>query len=102
MKKIKKRKTVFIFCMVLILSLLSGISAAAGYTNQRYPYEYNETPADRVTVEINFSCDNLPVMGQDGTELYKLEVKVPYFDLKNYDVDDNHQLSEYCRYPTKY
>ena len=57
-------------------------------------YNYDETPADSVTVYVTISSDGVPIVGQDGTVLSHLEVTVPYFDLANQD------LSDYYRYGT--
>lgn len=68
--------------------------AAAGSDSQ---YNYDETPADEVTVYVTVSNDGVPLMGNDddGTVLSHLKVTVPYFDLRNHD------LSEFYRYHTK-
>ena len=66
--------------------------AAAGSDSQ---YNYDETPADEVTVYVTVSNDGVPLMGCDGTVLSHLEVKLPYFDLRNHD------LSEFYRYHTE-
>ncbi len=58
-------------------------------------YNYDETPADSVTVYVTISSDGVPIVGQDGTVLSHLEVTVPYFDLANQD------LSDYYRYGTE-
>lgn len=66
--------------------------AAAGSDSQ---YNYDETPADEVTVYVTVSNDGVPLLGCDGTVLSHLEVKLPYFDLRN------HGLSEFYRYHTE-
>ena len=66
--------------------------AAAGSDSQ---YNYDETPANEVTVYVTVSNDGVPLQGCDGTVLSHLEVKLPYFDLRNHD------LSEFYRYHTE-
>ena len=66
--------------------------AAAGSDSQ---YNYDETPANEVTVYVTVSNDGVPLQGCDGTVLSHLEVKLPYFDLRN------HGLSEFYRYHTE-
>ena len=68
------------------------IEAAAGSDSQ---YNYDETPANEVTVYVTVSNDGVPLQGCDGTVLSHLEVKLPYFDLRNHD------LSEFYRYHTE-
>ena len=68
------------------------IEAAAGSDSQ---YNYDETPANEVTVYVTVSNDGVPLQGCDGTVLSHLEVKLPYFDLRN------HGLSKFYRYHTE-
>ena len=68
------------------------IEAAAGSDSQ---YNYDETPANEVTVYVTVSNDGVPLLGCDGTVLSHLEVKLPYFDLRNHD------LTEFYRYHTE-
>ena len=58
-------------------------------------YDYDETPADKVTVYVTVSNDGKPLMGVDGTVLSHLEVEIPYFDLKNQD------MGQFYRYQTE-
>lgn len=58
-------------------------------------YNYDETPADKVTVYVTISNDGVPIRGRDGTVLCHKAITVPYFDLGRYD------LSEYFRYHTE-
>ena len=58
-------------------------------------YDYDETPAEKVTVYVTVSNDGVPLMGSDGTVLSHLEVTVPYFDLKNQD------MGQFYRYQTE-
>lgn len=52
------------------------IEAAAGSDSQ---YNYDETPANEVTVYVTVSNDGVPLQGCDGTVLSHLEVKLPLF-----------------------
>ena len=54
--------------------------SAAGDPGQ---YDYDESPADSVTVYVTVSNDGVPIYGVDGTPIAHLEVEVPYFDLEN-------------------
>ena len=58
-------------------------------------YNYDETPAKKVTVYVTISNDGVPIRGRDGTVLCHKAITVPYFDLGRYD------LSEYYRYHTE-
>lgn len=58
-------------------------------------YNYDETPADKVTVYVTISNDGVPIRGRDGTVLCHKAITVPYFDLGRYN------LSEYYRYHTE-
>lgn len=57
-------------------------------------YNYDETPADKVTVYVTISSDGVPISGKDGTILCHKAITVPYFDLSRYD------LSEFYRFHT--
>lgn len=57
-------------------------------------YNYDETPADKVTVYVTISNDGVPIRGKDGTILCHKAITVPYFDLSRYD------LSEFYRFHT--
>lgn len=57
-------------------------------------YNYDETPADKVTVYVTISSDGVPIRGKDGTILCHKAITVPYFDLSRYD------LSEFYRFHT--
>ena len=58
-------------------------------------YNYDETPADKVTVYVTISNDGVPIRGRDGTVLCHKAITVPYFDLGRYNLD------EYYRYHTE-
>lgn len=58
-------------------------------------YNYDETPADAVTVYVTLSNDGIPLTGADGTVLSHLKVTVPYFDLALYN------LESFYRYHTE-
>ena len=60
-------------------------------------YGYDETPAESATAIFTFSCDGVPLMGNDSdnTILAHLKVEVPYFDLALYG------LEKYYRYHTE-
>ena len=53
-------------------------------------YGYDETDQAVVTVYVTLSSDGAPIIGKDddGTILSHLEVKVPYFPLSLYGLDD--------------
>ena len=53
-------------------------------------YGYDETDQASVTVYVTISSDGAPIIGKDdgGTILSHLEVKVPYFPLSLYALDD--------------
>ena len=53
-------------------------------------YGYDETDQASVTVYVTISSDGAPIIGKDdgGTILSHLEVKVPYFPLSLYGLDD--------------
>ena len=53
-------------------------------------YGYDETDQASVTVDVTISSDGAPIIGKDdgGTILSHLEVKVPYFPLSLYGLDD--------------
>ena len=53
-------------------------------------YGYDETDQASVTVYVTISSDDAPIIGKDdgGTILSHLEVKVPYFPLSLYGLDD--------------
>lgn len=57
-------------------------------------YNYDETPAKKVTVYVTISNDGVPIRGRDGTVLCHKAITVPYFDLGRYNLD------EYYRYHT--
>lgn len=50
-------------------------------------YNYDETPADKVTVYVTISNDGVPIKGKDGTVLCHKAITVPYFDLSRYELD---------------
>ena len=58
-------------------------------------YNYDETPADKVTVYVTISSDGVPIRGKDGTILCHKAITVPYFDLSRYD------MPEFYRFHTK-
>lgn len=51
-------------------------------------YNYDETPADKVTVYVTISNDGVPIKGKDGTVLCHKAITVPYFDLSRYDMPE--------------
>lgn len=51
-------------------------------------YNYDETPADKVTVYVTISNDGVPIRGKDGTILCHKAITVPYFDLSRYDMPE--------------
>ena len=58
-------------------------------------YDYDESPADSVTVFVTISSDGIPLMGNDtdSTILSHLEITVPYFDLAAYGLEDYYRLA---------
>lgn len=95
-------------CVIMVISLLptsffsKNVTAAAkektyeaGKSTETLQYGYEETDKDSVTVKINISNNGIPLSGKDGgTILANLEVTVPYFDLKLYNMES------YYRYGT--
>ena len=69
-------------------------AAAAGDERQ---YGYDETDQATVTVYVTVSNDGIPLQGNDPakTTLSHLKVEVPYFDLKDYKLD------QFYRYHTE-
>lgn len=57
---------------------------------------YNETDAERVTINFTLSNDGMPLLGADGTVLANMDITIPYFDLANYN------MQEYYRYGTEF
>ena len=51
-------------------------------------YNYDETPAAKVTVYVTISNDGVPIRGKDGTILCHKAITVPYFDLSRYDMPE--------------
>lgn len=51
-------------------------------------YNYDETPAKKVTVYVTISNDGVPIRGKDGTILCHKAITVPYFDLSRYDMPE--------------
>lgn len=64
------------------------ITVEAAEDGDQRQYNYDETPAGEVTVYVTVSSDGVPLMGEDETLLMGLPVKVPYFDLADYDRQD--------------
>ncbi len=60
-------------------------------------YNYDETPADKVTVWVTVNSDGIPIIGNDdqATILAHTKVTVPYFDL------DKYGLKDFSRYGTE-
>lgn len=58
-------------------------------------YDYDETPAEKVTVFATVSSDGVPLMGndRDSTILSHLEVTIPYFDLAEYGIADYYRYA---------
>ena len=57
-------------------------------------YGYIEEDASSVTVYVTISNDGVPLRGKDGTVLSHLKVELPYFDLRNQN------MQEFYRYHT--
>ena len=66
------------------------ITVTAGEITDNKQYDYDETPADKVTVYVTVSNDGIPLLGtdKDQTPLSHLQVTVPYFDLARYGLQD--------------
>ena len=66
------------------------ITVTAGEITDSKQYDYDETPADKVTVYVTVSNDGIPLLGtdKDQTPLSHLQVTVPYFDLARYGLQD--------------
>ena len=73
------------------------ITVEAVEDGDKNQYGYDETDQASVTVYVTISSDGAPIIGKDdgGTILSHLEVKVPYFPLSLYGLDDfNHYHTE--------
>lgn len=97
----KQRFFTAFLCAVLVLCLTAVLPAAAMTNDGKIEFNgekayYNETDQASVTVNISFSLDGIPILGNDKnrTELSNLNLTVPYFDLAQYDME------ELYRYPT--
>lgn len=81
-----------LLALVLAAMMTFGILPVAAFAldadDNPPAYGYNETPAESVNVWVTISNDGVPLMGTDGTILSHLDVKVPYFDLGLYGLDD--------------
>ena len=66
------------------------ITVEAVEDGDKNQYGYDETDQASVTVYVTISSDGAPIIGKDdgGTILSHLEVKVPYFPLSLYGLDD--------------
>ena len=66
------------------------ITVEAVEDGDKNQYGYDETDQGSVTVYVTISSDGAPIIGKDdgGTILSHLEVKVPYFPLSLYGLDD--------------
>ena len=71
------------------------ITVTAGEISDNKQYDYDETPADKVTVYVTVSSDGIPLLGtdKDQTPLSHLQVTVPYFDLARYGLQDFYRYS---------
>lgn len=81
-----------LLALVLAAMMTFGILPVAAFAldadDNPPAYGYNETPAESVNVWVTISNDGVPLMGTDGTILSHLDVKVPYFDLGLYGLDN--------------
>lgn len=81
------KKKLFLSLFAFCFFLFGGISVMAAETEEDL-YYYNETPAEKVTVQVTLSEDGNPLMATDGkTALANLKVEVPYFDLSLYGLE---------------
>ena len=66
------------------------ITVEAVEDGDKNQYGYDETDQASVTVYVTISSDGAPIIGKDdgGTILSHLEIKVPYFPLSLYGLDD--------------
>ena len=88
-----KRKIITLFLILSGVFLLSGTAyAKSGFHGQKY--YYNESDQMQVTVNVTISNDGIPIAGKNGTPLSNIKIKVPYFDLSLYGLQD------FYRYPT--
>lgn len=67
-----------------------AIAVEAAPQGDAAQYDYDETPAESVTVYVTISSDGVPILGadDDSTVLLRLPVTVPYFDLESYGLQD--------------
>ena len=82
-----------ILSLILCFTLCFGCLLMQTQAADDPHYDYDETPAQSVTVRVTLSNDGLPICGSDAsnTVLAGLDVTVPYFDL------DLYGLSEFYR-----
>lgn len=78
----------FILAAILAVGIMPMTAAAKNADDKPTAYGYDETPANSVSVWVTFSNDGYPVKGKDGTIISHLDVKVPYFDLELYGLED--------------
>lgn len=95
----RNKITAMILAMIMVLTMIPSVAFAGVNNAEDDPssYGYEETAADSVKVYVTVSNDGMPLKANDEDETVTahMEVNVPYFDLKEYG------LENYYRYETK-
>ena len=83
-----KKLLALILAVIMAVGIMPMTAAAKNADDKPTAYGYDETPANSVSVWVTLSNDGYPVKGKDGTIISHLDVKVPYFDLGLYGLED--------------
>ena len=83
-----KKLLALILAAIMTLGVLPMTALAKDADDDPSAYGEDYTAADSVAVWATISNDGMPIMGMDGTILSHIDVKVPYFDLKLYGMED--------------
>ena len=83
-----KKLLAFVLAVIMAVGIMPMTAAAKNADDKPTAYGYDETPANSVSVWVTLSNDGYPVKGKDGTIISHLDVKVPYFDLGLYGLED--------------
>ncbi len=83
-----KKLLALILAVIMAVGIMPMTAAAKNADDKPTAYGYDETPANSVSVWVTLSNDGYPIKGKDGTIISHLDVKVPYFDLSLYGLED--------------
>lgn len=83
-----KKFLALILAVIMAVGIMPMTAAAKNADDKPTAYGYDETPANSVSVWVTLSNDGYPIKGKDGTIISHLDVKVPYFDLSLYGLED--------------